>query len=455
MEPISGAKIANILRGNLIGAEDTIMQRVVIDSRQVECGDLFVAIIGKNKDGHDFLDEAWRRGASGALISKKVIPPDGRSAILVDDTLQGLQDLGRFNRNSCDPIVVCITGSNGKTTTKDLTASVMEQKFSILKTKGNLNNEYGLPLTLLGLLPRHEMAVVEIGMNKLGEIALLSEIARPNIGILTNIGPTHLEFLGDLAGVAKGKSELIDTLPADGLLIYNGDDDYLQKICKPFRGKKLTFGFGDNNDLVGQEVKRAGEFHSAFGVRIKGDYHLFRLPLLGKHNVYNALAAIALGWYYELSVAQISKGLLEAEISAMRMEIKTFSHGYTIINDVYNANPVSMQHALETLKDIAFNRKIAILGDMLELGKETDNFHLQVGHWVAELGVDRLFTVGDLGRIISRGALEAGMPQYKIANHRNNEKLLAALKQVVQPTDTILIKGSRAMKLEEIVEGLE
>ena len=455
MEKMNAKKAAKILKGKFFGPESLNFSGVSIDSRQIQKGNLFVAIKGEIHDGHDYLEQVWEKGAAGSLVSRDITPPPGKFIIRIDDTLRGLQELAGYYRTLFDPLVIGITGTNGKTTTKDFIAAITAEEKPTLKTPGNLNNQYGLPLTLLKLGAGKEFAVVEMGMNAPGEIALLSSIARPKIGVLTNIGPAHLEFLTDLEGVAKAKGEMVESLPADGALVFNGDDPYATKIAQTYSGKKVSFGFGDNNLIKGEEIKRLGYQNIALGVSIRDDYHLFRLPLLGKHNAYNALAAIGVGWLLGISLSKIGEGLLKAELSGNRMEIKKMPQGYLMINDSYNANPTSMKHALEILSEIAVDRSIALLGDMLELGVSSEKYHREIGYYLAELNIDLLLTRGPGGKIIGQGAREKGFPARRIINFQDNDQALDFLRENLTGKDTLLIKGSRGLQLEKIAQGLK
>ncbi len=455
MEEMNAKKVAKVTGGNLSGSGELNFCGVTIDSRQVEKQNLFVAIIGEKHDGHNFLEQAWEKGAAGAIVSRDICPPEGKFIVRVEDTLKGLQDLGAYFRTVFSPLVIGITGSNGKTTTKDFIAAISAQEKSTLKTPGNLNNQYGVPLTLLKLDEGKEIAVVEMGMNAPGEIAILSSIARPDIGVLTNIGPAHLELLGDLEGVARAKGEMVDALPPDGALIYNGDDPLVTALARKYPGKKISFGFGENNHVKGEEIKRLGYQNIALGVSIGDDYHLFRLPLLGKHNAYNALAAIGVGWFLGFSLTAIGEGLLKTELSGNRMEIKKMPGDYLLINDSYNANPTSMRHALEILDEVGGERKIALLGDMLELGPSSEKFHREIGHYIAELQLDLLLTRGPGGELIGKGAREEGFPSKKIIKFANNEQALDFLQKNLAVGDTVLIKGSRGLELDQIARDLK
>lgn len=454
MEPIKGFEASKAVGGRVAGKDHATLHGVAIDSRKVQKGDLFIAIRGPNQDGHSFIQEARAREAAGILVSKEEIEPQDDFVIYVDDTLEALQELARYHRNRYQPIMVGVTGSNGKTTTKDLIGAVLGEAYPTLKTEGNLNNLYGLPLSLFALEAKHKAAVLEMGMNTMGEIARLASIARPQIGVLTNIGPAHLENLKDLEGVAKAKGELVEALPEDGLLIYNGDDPYLRKIAQGYPGESISFGFEDHNRIRGQEIKGVGLAYVAFGAYLDKEFRIFKLPLLGQHNVYNALAALALGWHLDFSLEMMAKGLLNLKASGMRMEIFDHPGNFKVINDTYNSNPSSLWHALEVLEEVAGGKKIAVLGDMLELGTEADKAHRLAGKWVREHGVDWLITMGELGRVMAKGALSQGMPKYQVASFANSQEVLSALKEIIEEKTTILIKGSRGMAMESIVEGL-
>ncbi len=454
--PMMSAKALNrVLNGILTGPEDQSFSRVTIDSRQVQKNDLFVAIIGEKKDGHDYIDQARERGAAGFLVSRDISPGADCFAVKVEDTLEGLQTLAAHWRDLYDPLIIGITGSNGKTTTKDLVASVLSRSRPTLKTPGNLNNQYGLPLALLQLGSEDEVAVLEMGMNSPGEIALLSSIARPDIGILTNIGPAHLEFLQDLEGVARAKNELVEALPEDGVLIFNGDDPYVVGLAENYPGTRISFGFEDRNQIRGEEIKKLGYNHIALGVTIADKFQLFRVPLVGKHNAYNALAAIAVGWHLGISKTSIGEGLLQVELSGNRMEIQMMDKGYLLINDSYNANPTSMRYALDIVQEIGGDRKIALLGDMLELGAGSERLHRELGQYIADMNLDLLLTRGPGGHLIGRGARDRGMPSRRIIDLENNQEAVKFLKKSLRSKDTVLIKGSRGLKMEEIVQGLK
>lgn len=452
---LSSLEIAQAVKGNVKGAKHDLIKRVVIDSRIIQAGDLFVAIIGLNHDGHAFLDDAFKKGAVGAIVSAKNISvPSEKFIVEVVDTLKALGDLAHYHSQKLQTKVIAITGSNGKTTTKDLLASVLSESFLTHKSKGNLNNEYGVPLSLLELKQNHQAMVLEMGMRGKGEIAYLAQIAAPKIAIITNIGPAHLERVNDLKGVLDCKAELIEALPSNGTLIYNGDDQLLTARAKQFTGLKIPFGFGDNCLVQGQEIKRLGLNYTVFGAYLDQEFSLFKLPLLGRHNVYNALAALSGAFVLGLPLAKMKAGLLNATFAGMRLEIIEYLKGATIINDCYNSNPSSLKYALEILADISGPNKIAVLGDMLELGKESIKAHRQAGQYAATLGLDWLLLIGTQSKHLAKGALDAGFDEKRILKFKTNQQLAETLKELIEEQDVILIKGSRGMAMEEIVTVL-
>jgi len=439
-------KIAQALGGRLYGAEgsdlsDREVQGVVIDNRQVEKDYLFIPIRGARVDGHSFIGE----GVLGVL-SDHVLEDAAGPYIVVKDTEQALKDLAAYYREQIDAYVIGIIGSVGKTSTKEMVASVLGQHFSVLKTQGNFNNEIGLPLTLFCIRPSHQVAVVEMGISDFGEMDRLGVMARPDMVIMTNIGQCHLENLKTRDGILKAKTEVFAHMPASGRVILNGDDDKLQQ-ADTLGMEKHFFG------LQGQEF---------FGSAIAGHVdhvdallhtpqweHAVSIPIPGEHNVYNALAATAAGTLLGLSEQEILAGIEQVETIAGRNHFIE-AHGMTVIDDCYNANPVSMRASLEVLGHAA-GRKVAILGDMGELGENQEMLHYQVGQVVVENGIDLLLTAGKLAGQIVRYVQEHGDKTQAIA-YADKEALLADLDQHIKKGDTILIKASHFMNFTEIVK---
>ncbi|HAZ10494.1 MAG TPA: UDP-N-acetylmuramoyl-tripeptide--D-alanyl-D-alanine ligase [Candidatus Omnitrophica bacterium] len=447
--------ILTAVKGKLLsGNMEEILTGVSTDTRKIKKGELFLAIKGDRFDGHSFILDAVSKGAGGVLVQEGGITnanfklPDV-SFILVNDSVKALGNIGNFHRSRFTIPIIGITGSNGKTTTKEMTAAILSKKFNTLKNFGTENNNIGVPLTLMRLNSEHNIAVLEMGTNHLGEIRWLSEIAKPTIAIITNIGPSHLEYLEDVDTVLKAKVEILEHMDKDAKLILNADDEYLKKIKTNF--KTIWFGFDKEADFYADKINLEPD---GVNFRLNGKWDI-SLGVLGRHNVYNALSAIACAWDFGISIDEIKDALKEFRVPNMRMEVKRFGD-IKIINDTYNANPQSMKQAIETLRDMTTEgRKILIAGDMLELGTFSGRFHHLVGKQAAESGIDLIVAVGKLAEHVGKGAQEAGMSNRKI-------KLCAVMKEarekvatLIKKGDTILVKGSRAMKMEEIVGDLE
>lgn len=429
--------------------EQVNVKGVTTDSRQVQKGNLFIPIIGEKFDGHAFVEQAFEKGASGSLWSKSVPnPPKDKPIIYVEDTLTALQHIASKYLIEVNPKVIGITGSNGKTTTKDMVASVVGTTYRTHKTIGNYNNHIGLPLTVLSMPENTEVAVLEMGMNARGEIELLSSIARPDIAIITNIGDAHLQELGSREGIAEAKLEILKGLKQGGTLIYHGDEPLLRKDY-PFRNR--TFGEGNENDLYPLSVKLTRE-GTEFTSNI-ADLTFF-IPVLGRHNVLNALAAIAAGQLLNVELENIQKGLRQLKAASMRLELMQTKTGATVINDAYNANPTAMKAAIDLVHDLSgYRKKILVFGGMLELGERETEMHQEVGLMLKNKEIDHLFTYGKLGEEIAKGAKKV-MDEDKIHVFFDKQKLIHELKRLSGKEDLILVKASRGIKLEEVVNAL-
>ena len=438
----------------LLGNPDEILTGLSTDTRKIKKGELFLAIKGEKFDGHSFILDAVAKGAGGVLVQEGGITnanfklPDV-SFISVSDSIKAFGDIGNFHRSRFSIPVISITGSNGKTTTKEMLSAILSKKFNALKSFGTENNNIGVPLTLMRLTGEHGIAVLEMGANHLGEIKRLSEIARPAIAIITNIGPSHLEYLEDLDTVFKAKAEILEHMGPGAKLILNADDEYLRTIKTSL---KITwFGFDKKADFYADKINLEPD---GISFRLNGEWDI-SLGVLGRHNIYNALAAIACAWDFGISIDDIKPALKEFKVPNMRMEVKRFG-GIKIINDTYNANPQSMKQAIEALRDMVTDgRKILIAGDMLELGTFSGRFHHLVGKQAAESGFDLIVAVGKLAEHISAGAQEAGMSQRKIKLCAVTKEAREKVATLIKKGDTILVKGSRAMRMEEIVGDLE
>ncbi|MEW6547384.1 MAG: UDP-N-acetylmuramoyl-tripeptide--D-alanyl-D-alanine ligase [Bacillota bacterium] len=426
---------------------------VTHDSRRVNPGTLFVAIPGAATDGHLFLEDAFARGAVAALVSREPQRPAGGPCLLVPDTVLALGKLALSHRLRFSPVVIGITGSLGKTSTKDMAASVLGTRYRVLKNEGNLNTEVGVPLTLFGLDATHEVALIEMAMRGRGQIAYLAGLARPRMGVVTNVSESHLELLGSIEEVARAKAELVAALPPDGTAILNGDDPRVRRMGERFPGRVVYFGLGAGCEVRASGVRSLGDRGSRFLLHLGEEVGEVFLPVPGRHQVPNALAAAAVGWALGLSLVEIVRGLENPALSGMRMEVVRLG-GVTVLNDAYNASPTSTSAALETLMDIPGRRHLAVLGDMLELGPRAIPGHREVGRLVARLGLDYLLTVGTLSRHLVEAAREEGMPGERITSVDSAREAAELVNGLLGEGDVVLVKGSRGMKLEQVVAAL-
>ena len=447
--------------GRLVsGNGETRFQAISIDSRTTKAGDLFIAISGEKHDGHNFLRDAFYRGALGVLVAEDYInrqspvPKQEELWMAVPDTLRALGNLAAFRRRQSEVSVVAITGTNGKTTTKEMTAAVLDQAFNVLKTPGNFNNLIGLPLTLFGLSDRHDWAVLEMGMNHPGEIRRLAEIASPDLGVITNVEPGHLAGVKDIHGVMEAKGELLEGLGQDGTAVLNIDDPRVCRLSERFAGRVVTFGIHNSAEVSGTPVSQT-RTHSSFDLSWYDESVRVSLKVLGKGAIYNALAAAAVGYRVGLSMEEVKKGLESAVSLPGRMEISTLPGGIHLINDTYNANPGSVAVAIETLCALkGRGRGIFVIGEMMELGRYARNAHKQIGILAARSGVAGLYATGGFADTVAEGAAGAGMGRGKIFIG-TREQIVEALKRRSGPGDWILVKGSRLMAMEKVVEGLK
>ncbi len=451
-------EVADITGGRLAaGFSRKRIRRVWTDSRTVRRGDLFVALTGARFDGHQFVAEALKKGAGGALVRRGFKLPGQAFLIEVDEPLRAFQDLARAHRRRFDIPVIAVSGSNGKTTTKDMLAAVLAERWVTLKTTGNLNNHIGVPQTLLRLAPRHEAAVIEMGISGPGEMARLCEIAEPTHGLLTNIGPTHLETLGDVRNVARAKGEMLDALPASGTAVLNADDAFYDELCARARGRVLSFGFSRRAAVRALHVETQGPSETVMrvGVRDRARPFSVSLQVAGTHNVANALAAAAAGLAVGVGAGAIRAGLARYRPAGMRSEVRRW-RGVTVLNDCYNANPASMRAALRWLSEArGAGRAIAVLGDMLELGGATRQAHREIGVEAARLGTDYLLTVGGPAADIAAGALEEGMPAGCVITTQDHDALAGRLRGILRKGDVVLLKGSRGVRMERVLEALD
>ncbi len=475
----TGARVEGVGEGR--PAVAAVLTGVEVDSRLVRPGDLFCALPGERTDGHAFVGRAMEAGALAALVARRPDGslPTGRTLLLVSDPLAGLGTLARRHRDRFDIPVVAVTGSVGKTTTKDLIASALGAARTILANPGNLNTDIGLPLTLFQLGPEHEMACLEMAMRGPGEITRLAAVARPVTGVVTNVGPVHIELLGSVEAIARAKEELLWALPEKaGTAVLNADDPIVAEMAERHRGRLrvVSYGLDQPADVTALDLEDRADGGTDFRVRLRdaagfglrrspdrggdpGDLGLYSLPLGGRHSVSNALAAVAVALVWGVDPEAIRAGLRNPRLSAMRQET-TEVGGVWIVNDAYNAGPTSMRASVEYLAALRTRRggrAVAVLGDMLELGDYAETAHRQVGRVVARARIDRLVTVGPRSVVLADAAVEAGLDPARVTRFVGDAaqaEAAAAVLAFVRPGDTVLVKASRGMKLEKVVEEL-
>lgn len=420
------------------------------DSRKIKRGDIFIAIKGKRYDGHDFVCDVFRKGASKVIVSKNVsILRKYRDGVIkVNDTIYALGEIARIYKQRHRVSVVAVTGSNGKTTTKDMIYYVLSSKLHVLRNDGSENNLIGLPLTVLKLKRIHRVAVLEMGMNHLGEIKRLSEIACPDVGVITNIAPAHLQYMHSLENILRAKLELVHSLKNSGVAILNKDDPYLREV-KHVKCKIVYFGIKNKSDIMPSSINYD---NNKWSFRI-GDRTKITLPILGYHNIYNALAAVSVAKLFGFSLSIIKERLESFRIlSPMRLNLEK-AGGIEIINDTYNSNPYSFKSALDTLlRYDTIGRKVVVAGDMLELGRYAKKFHESIGREISRYGISLLITVGKLSKYINNVAKENGIRSAYHAKTLNRAHIL--LKRLTRPGDVVLVKGSRNCGLEKLIDKL-
>jgi UDP-N-acetylmuramoyl-tripeptide--D-alanyl-D-alanine ligase len=440
-----------------------VFGEVVTDTSKVRTGSIFVALKGERLDGHRFVAEAVRRGARCVIVHRPPARTVKNAAVIqVPNTLKALGDLAHYRREQFEPKVVAITGSNGKTTTKEMIAAILEEAFlngtslrgKVLKTEGNFNNLVGLPLTLLRLRRDHRVAVVELGTNHPGEIQRLAQIADPDLGIITSVAAAHLEGLTSVAGVAREKGALYRNVRADGAIAVNLDDPWVRRLGRRFKGDKITYGKRGN--VSAESWQSLGPKGTRCILRVGRARSHLRLNYPGQHNVANAVGAAALAHKLGVSLAAIRRGLGRARPMAMRMQIEEW-RGIGIINDAYNANPASVEAAIKTLAEIkGQGERIAVLGDMFELGRQSRRQHLKLGKRIAQYRLSALYLLGaEVAEQVRKGALRGGMPPEKIFVGKDHSDLARQLRRRVTRGDWLLLKGSRGMTMEKIVEKLK
>ncbi len=448
-------ELIRAVEGKLLwGDSSKIFSGITTDSRKVARGNLFIPLVGEKFDGHDYIEQCFDTGASICLTQKVIPERDNCSAVLVNDTAKALRDIATWHRNKYNIPVVGITGSVGKTSTKDLISCVLARKYEVLKTQGNFNNEIGLPLTLFNLDERHEVAVIEMGMSGFGEISRLTAIAQPQVAVITNIGVSHIEKLGSQQGILKAKLEILEGLKPDGLVVLNGDDPLLREKRGKLDSRAVFYGMDGSVDYRAENYQSLGEDGSSFSIMVDNKTYEVKVPVPGIHNVYNAMAAIALGVEMNISMKIIVEGISDYSPGSMRQNI--ISHkGIKIINDAYNASPQSMQAAINVLEELSTKtRGIAVLGDMLEMGNMAKELHYSVGDFIKDKNISHLITVGKDSKNITQAVTDSGNSSINLRHFDNNSDALDYIIGIVKQGDYILIKGSRGMKMEQIAEGL-
>ncbi len=447
-------EILKITGGKLLAGGrgvDIDLSKVSTDSRAIIPGEFFIGVSGPNYCGSLFAKDAFKKGAIGAMVERAGLSVEcaGKILITVKDAVKAMQDIASAHRAKFSIPVICVTGSNGKTTVKEMIAEVLSSEYRVLKNEGTKNNHIGVPQTLLKLKKDYQICVLELGTNHSGEIKELSRITRPTIAVITNIGPSHLEYFVDLDGVCREKMHILDALKAGAAALINGDDPMLAKI-RPGRFKLLRYGFGSSNDFRATDVSAAG-FRLKFRVNGQEEYSL---KLLGAHNIHNSLAAIAVARRFNVNVCAVRKALLNFKPAFMRLD-PLRANGIYLINDSYNSNPASMAAALEAISAYPARAKWIVSGDMLELGKGAARFHRIAGELIAGSRATGLLTFGKLSRHTLSGASARGMDRKNLWHCATHDEIADTLKRIARSGDIVLIKGSRAMKMEKVIERMK
>jgi UDP-N-acetylmuramoyl-tripeptide--D-alanyl-D-alanine ligase len=444
------SKIAEFISATGEFSREKAAQAYSIDSRTIGAGQLFFAVKGDRLDGHDFVTAALDKGAIAAVVQRDQLSrfPQKTSLLAVDDTLAALQTLAAGVRKLWGKPVIGVTGSTGKTTTKEAIAHVLATKFRVLKSEGNFNNHFGLPLMLLKLEPEHDVAVIEMGMSHAGEICALARIAQPEVGVVTNVAPVHLEFFDSIAGIARAKYELIESLPAGGTSVLNNDDEHVSRFGRDFKGKVVTYGIETNADVRAANIRSRGQQGSEFDVIVKGIRVHARLSLVGEHNILNALAAVAVGIERGLKPSEAVATLSTLAAADKRGQVLQLGN-ITVINDCYNSNPKALDAMVDALAAMPAKRRIVVAGEMLELGPSGEQLHRAAGQHAAEKNIDVLLGVRGLAQAMVDRATQAGIRAAFVADPEEAGEWLA---RETQDGDAVLLKASRGVKLEKALE---
>ncbi len=451
---ISARDVASFTDGYILsGDEDTVFTGVSTDSRSISEGDLFVALRGDRFNGHAFIGAAVSQGATG-VVTMEDIPRNGTVIISVEDTLQALGDIALGVRNRYETAIVGVTGSTGKTTVKEICASILSLQGSCLKTEKNYNNLIGVPLALLALGPEYEFAVIEMGTNRFGEIDRLSFITRPKVSIITNINPVHLNGLRSISGIIKEKQAIFRNTAKFGMAVINPSLEHMDKIEVPSHLQTITYSHRDRADITLVSIEHQGLDGSDIEVDLAGRIIRTHVPLPGMHNVVNALGACACAVALGIDPEIIAEGVSQAKFPGMRSEIIVSEH-MTIINDCYNANPASMKAALAMLAEAPHTLKVAVLGDMLELGKDSRFWHEELGRWVGEARIDRLICIGEMAQAVCDAAAASGLDPAAIYRVEKMDEILYNMQDLFDRDAMVLVKASRALKLDQVVNQLK
>jgi UDP-N-acetylmuramoyl-tripeptide--D-alanyl-D-alanine ligase len=446
------ARVALLMQASGQFDAGTVATGYSIDSRTVQPGELFFAVRGERLEGHDFVEAALSRGAVAAVVRSGQVAryANGLPLMAVDDTLTALQRLAAAVRKLWGKPLIGVTGSAGKTTTKEIIGHVLATRYRVLKSQGNLNNHFGLPLQLLKLEPDHEIAVIEMGMSHPGEITALAKIAQPDCGVVTIVAPVHLEFFDSLAGIARAKYELIQSLPPGGIAVLNADDPHVSQFGRDFHGKVATFGLHVPSDVTARNIEWRQPVGSTFDIVSEGETARAELPLLGEHSIYNALAATTVGLQYGVSLPAAARSLESAAAGEKRGQVVEHA-GATIINDCYNSNPTALDSMVRSLAGMPAKRHIVVAGEMLELGPDSEAMHRDCGRHMGRLGVDFLIGVRGMARFIVEGAAAENVVAEFLASPEDAGEWL---KRHVRAGDVVLLKASRGVRLERALDVL-
>jgi UDP-N-acetylmuramoyl-tripeptide--D-alanyl-D-alanine ligase len=439
--------------GGTLRGEDAVVRGAAFDSREAREGDLFVAIVGERVDGHDFVDQAFGRGAAGALVGRPVPAPG--PMVVVDEPVRALLALASSERSALQAHVVGITGSTGKTSVKDLSAGVLASRFRVAASPRSFNTEVGVPLTLLNAAEGTEALVLEMGSRGPGHVSTLCDAARPQTGVVTGVGPAHMEMFGSIQGVAEAKAELVAALPAEGTAVLNGDDPIVRGFDARTDARVLRYALHGDADVVAEDLTLDPSGRPSFTVHTPSGDERVDLPVAGEHMASNALAAVAVGIALGLTAAECAAGLKDARLSPWRMELVEAAAGYRILNDAYNANPTSTAAALKTARWIAQGgRCIAVLGEMAELGEASTQAHERIGELAVRLRIDHLVVVGERARAIAVGAVREGVEPDEVELVEDIDAAAEAVRGFARRGDVVLLKASRVAGLERLVEAL-